>query len=137
MGRRKQAKFKVGDKIEIFSNTNKQWCKGEVIGVEGSEDGAMANCSYISTTGVEMSKKIAMGHQNLRFDDSFWPTGMEPAQAGLAPSERQTQVLTEAEKQSPGQPREKARSDLSKASEDGRLAESLIENRPQDTTETS
>merc|ERR1719453_2321031 len=95
--RRKQAKFKVGDKIEIFSNTNKQWCKGEVIGVEGSEDGAMANCSYITSAGMEMSKKIAMGHQNLRFDDSVWPSGMDPAQAGPGPSEFQTQPLTEGE----------------------------------------
>lgn len=71
--RRKTHKYKVGDKIEIFSNTQKQWCKGEVVSIDGPpEEGQMCSCAYITGNGTEMSKKIAMGHQNLRFDDTQW-----------------------------------------------------------------
>jgi hypothetical protein len=71
--RRKMHKYKVGDKIEIFSNTQKQWCKGEIVSIDGPpEEGQMCSCAYITGNGTEMSKKIAMGHPNLRFDDTAW-----------------------------------------------------------------
>merc|ERR1711865_979912 len=96
--RRAKGLYKVGDSIEIFSNTSKQWCKGKVIEVEGPpEQGAMTNCAYTTSSGVEMAKKIAIGHANLRFDKDA------------------------------GELKQKAKDSLTKANQDGRLGDSLRE----------
>merc|ERR1711988_288593 len=63
--RRNENRYKVHDRIQIWSNSNQQWCFGEVLSVETdgpSGEGQMVNCAYVTPGGVDMTKKIAMGH---------------------------------------------------------------------------
>merc|ERR1719253_1312455 len=123
--RRAQGIYHVGDSIEIFSNSNKLWFKGRVISMDGpAEQGQLVTCSFFTTDGTEMAKKIAMGHPNLRFAE------IEEDRPKVTLQQMpQTEAQAEADTEQTAGIREKARESLTKASEDGSLTQSLIDNK--------
>jgi len=103
-----------------------------------AEKGQLTTCSFVTADGTEMAKKIAMGHPNLRFDDSAQNSGS--AQAALEsalPRQPHPQLQESVSSQQPQEQvsgiREKARVSFTKASHDGSLAQSLRDN--QDASE--
>lgn len=54
--------FKVGDQIEIWSNSNQSWCKGSIDKIQGD----LVNVKYQSPDGQTMTKLMPNGHEFLR-----------------------------------------------------------------------
>merc|ERR1719456_1874238 len=54
--------FKVGDKVEIWSNSQNAWCRGSVEKLEGE----LVNIKYTSNDGQNMTKLMPNGHEFLR-----------------------------------------------------------------------
>jgi hypothetical protein len=54
--------YKVGDAIQIWSNSQQAWCNGFVESVQGD----LAGIKYSSTDGQSMTKMMPIGHEHLR-----------------------------------------------------------------------
>lgn len=54
--------YKVGDKIEIWSNSQNSWCRGSVEKLQGE----LVNVKYMSSDGQAMTKLMPSGHEYLR-----------------------------------------------------------------------
>jgi len=54
--------YKVGDQIEIWSNSQNAWCRGSVLKIEGE----LVNVKYTSGDGQAMTKLMPNGHEYLR-----------------------------------------------------------------------
>merc|ERR1719440_1154237 len=56
------AKYKVGDEVEVWSNSHKRWSPGTVEKIEGSK----INVKYQSPDGQAMMKQMPESHEHLR-----------------------------------------------------------------------
>jgi len=62
--------YRLGDSVEVYSNSSQVWCKGTVINVSGEAekpDGKVVTVKFVGANGGEMTKTLSKDHHNLRF----------------------------------------------------------------------
>jgi hypothetical protein len=74
------SKYKVGDDIEVWSNSHKRWSRGKVDKIEGSK----ASVKYESPDGQIMMKQMPESHEHLRHTVSASGAPADNAQEGTS-----------------------------------------------------